>query len=551
MTSLVKGSGASRPQRVQGRALAFLCFFSFAALADDVPRQGGSITIAFKDDLSTLDPAIGYDFQDWAVIRSIFSGLMDYVPGTTTLRPMLAASYNLSADGLTYRFALRPGVVFSNGRPLVAGDIVYSLTRTLDPRTASPGAPFLTAIDGADAFVHGKAGTVAGLSAPDPATVVIRLSHPSAAFLQALALNFADAVPREEVERAGNDFGRHPVGTGPFVLAEWRPGEALTLTRNPHYFEPGIPHLDRVTIRVGEEPLTAVLQIEQGSVDALGNDIPPARFNQLLHDPAWNGLVARAPKLETVYLAMKTNQKPFDDLRVRRAVAGAIDKARLAKLLNGRYVVADQVLPAGMPGYDPGYVGPSYDPAAARALLAQAGYPNGFSTLLYSNNTDPNPRLAQAIQQDLAAIGIRAEVRALALQTFNAAAGSPSDAPLVWSGVEGWSADYPDPSDFFTPILSCGSARPGGWNWSFHCDPALDAAAQAADAIFEPARQDERLAAWRAVFAGVMAEQPWVPVLDARFNTLHSRRLAGPEAFMVDPIYTPINYAHVWVNDGK
>ena len=470
---LWKGSEASRPQRrdpialarwgpVQGRALAFLlALLSVSAFADEQPRQGGGMTIAFKDDLSTLDPAIGYDFQDWAVIRSIFSGLMDYVPGTTTLRPMLAQSYSLSADGLTYSFALRPGVVFSNGRALVASDIVYSLTRALDPRTASPGAPFLAAIDGVDAFVHGRSKAVAGLSAPDPATVVIRLAHPSAAFLQALALNFAFAVPREEVEQAGADFGRHPVGTGPFMLAEWRPGEAVTLVRNPRYFEPGIPHLDRVTIRVGEEPLTAVLQIEQGSVDALGNDIPPARFNQILHDPAWNGLVARAPKLETVYLAMKTNQKPFDDLRVRRAVAGAIDKARLAKLLNGRYVVADQVLPVGMPGYDPGYTGIAYDPAAARALLAQAGYPNGFSTILYSNNTDPNPRLAQAIQQDLEAVGIHAELRALALQTFNAAAGSPSDAPLVWSGVEGWSEGLSGPVRLLhaDPVLRQRQAR--------------------------------------------------------------------------------------------
>ncbi len=521
------------------------------ARADEAPRQGGGLTIAFQDDIATLDPAIGYNFQNYALIRSIFNGLLDYKPGTTELRPMLAESYSVSADGLSYTFRLRPGVVFSNGRPLVADDIVYSLTRAIDPKTASPGAGFLAAIDGYDAFVHGRADHLAGLAAPDARTVTIRLAHPSAPFLQALALNFCAAVPREEVERSGNDFGKHPVGTGAFMLAGWQLGQRLTLVRNPRYFEPGIPHLDRLTVSVGESPLTALLQLQHGEVDVLGDNIPPAKFVEIMRDPVWRRDVVQAPKLQTAYLAMKTNLKPFDDVRVRRAVEQAINKTRIVKLLNSRDPAANQVLPLGMPGYDPAYQGYAYDPDAARALLREAGLPDGFATVLYSDNTEPDPRIAQAIQQDLAGIGIRAELRTLANTTFDAAASAPGEAPLVWSGLAGWSADFPDPTDFYTPILSCGSAVQGGWNWSLLCDPALDRKAQAADAITDPARAGERLAAWREVFATVMDEAAWVPLIDARFHVLKSPRLAGPPALMVDPIYTPINYAYVWVTDGR
>lgn len=509
------------------------------------------MTIAFRDDMATLDPAIGYDNNNWPIIRSIFNCLLDYVPGTTTLRPMLAESYTVSPDNLVYTFKLRPGVTFQNGRPLVAQDFVYSLTRVMTPKTASPGLAFFAAVDGYDAFVHGRADHVAGLQAPDPATVVIRLSHPSAPFLQAVALNFAAAVPREEVERPGNDFGRHPVGTGAFRLDEWLPGSRLTLRRNPHYFEPNIPHLDRLVVEIGQEPLTELLQLQHGDIDVLGDDIPPAKFIEVMHDPSLQGQIVHGQKLETNYLAIKVGQKPFDDLRVRLALEHAINKARIVKLLNSRDLATGQVLPPGMPGYDPNDKGYDYNPDEARALLKQAGYPDGFSTTLYAINTDPQPRIAQAIQQDLAAVGIKADLRMQALQTVNAAAGSPAAAPLVWSGGDAWVDDFPDPSDFYTPTLSCGSAVPGGWNWPFYCNHDLDRAAIAADAIADPARADERLAAWRGIFAKIMQDAPWVPILNTRYYVLKSRRLAGPDALMTDPIYTPINYAYVWVTDGR
>ena len=524
---------------------------SLPALAQTgAPKQGGSMSIAFKDDIATLDPAIGYDWQNWALIKSMFNGLMDYDPGTTTLRPMLAQSYTVSSDGLTYTFKLRPGVKFHNGRALTADDIVYSLSRTVNPKTQSPGQSFFGAIAGFDDYIHGKADHLAGVRAPDPGTVEITLSHPSAPFLQVLALNFAFAVPKEEIEK-GADFGKHPVGTGAFQFKDWQLGQRVTLVRNAAYFESGIPHLDQLVVEVGQEPLTALLRLQHGDLDALGDGIPPAKFVEVMKDPQAKDAVIVGPRLATTYLTMKVNHKPFDDKRVRQAVNHAVNKARIVRLINGRAVPATQVLPPGMPGYDPNYKGYDYDPEKAKALLKEAGFADGFSTTLLANNTDPNPRIAQAIQQDLAAVGIKADLSTLAQENVIAAAGSPDQGPLVWSGGMAWSDDFPDPADFYTPILSCGSATQGGWNWSYYCRKDLDEQAVAADSIADPAKAQERDAAWAKIYAQVMDDAPWVPVYNEKLYVMKSARIAGPKELFIDPIYTPINYAYVWAADAK
>src|SRR5512137_158210 len=153
---------------------------------DPAAKPGGSITITYKDDVATLDPAIGYDWQNWSMIKSLFDGLMDYVPGTTTLRPGLAESYEISEDGLTYTFKLRAGVKFHNGREMTAEDVKYSLDRVTNPETQSPGAGFFGAIAGFDAAGPGG---LSGVEVVDPLTVKITLSRPDATFLHVMALN--------------------------------------------------------------------------------------------------------------------------------------------------------------------------------------------------------------------------------------------------------------------------------------------------------------------------------------------------------------------------
>ena len=224
------------------------------ALAAEHPKQGGSMVVTYKDDISTLDPAIGYDWQNWSMIKSLFDGLMDYKPGTTELIPDLAESYTVSDDGLIYTFKLRKGVKFHNGRGMTAADVVYSLNRAVDPTTQSPGQGFFAAIKGFDEMAGGSAKSLSGVSAPDAETVIIELSRPDATFLQVMAINFAFVVPKEDVERYGADFGRNPVGTGAYKMTEWLLGQRVVFERNKDYFRKGSPYLDQITFEVGQEP---------------------------------------------------------------------------------------------------------------------------------------------------------------------------------------------------------------------------------------------------------------------------------------------------------
>ena len=521
-----------------------------AAAQDYTPdpnaKAGGEIVITYKDDVATLDPAIGYDWQNWSMIKSIFDGLMDYVPGTTDLRPGLAESFDLSEDGKTYTFHLRKGVKFHNGREMTADDVKYSLDRVVNPATLSPGAGFFASIKGYEEETAGSAEDLAGVTVLDPLTVKIELTRPDATFLHVMAINFAHVVPKEEVEKWGADFGKHPVGTGSYKLAEWTIGQRLVFEKNSDNWRKGVPYLDKITFEVGQEPIVALLRLQKGEVDIPGDGIPPAKFQEVMSNSDEAKHVVQGGQLQTGYITMSVLTPPFDKVEVRRAVNMAISKDRIVQIINGRAVPANQPLPPSMPGYTKDYKGYAYDPEKARQMLADAGFPDGFETELYAMNTDPNPRIAQAIQQDLAAIGIKASIKSLAQANVIEAGGNGS-APMIWSGGMAWIADFPDPSNFYGPILGCAGADAGGWNWAKYCNKALDEKAAQADAMADPAKKDDRLKLWSDIFMQVMEDAPWVPVFNEQRYTMKSDRMGGADDLYVDPVSIPINYDYVYV----
>jgi ABC-type transport system substrate-binding protein len=514
------------------------------------PKQGGAAVITFNNDLTTLDPQIGYDWQNWSVIKSIFDGLMDYKPGTTELEPDLAESYSVSEDGLTYTFTLRQGVKFHNGRPLTPADVKYSLERAVNPVTQSPGGGYFSAIEGYDALVGGKATELSGVRIVDEKTVSITLTRPDATFLHLMAINFAYVVPKEEVEKAGADWGKQPVGTGAFKFVEWQPGQRIVLERFKDYFRAGVPYLDKITYEFGQDPTVAVLRLKNGEVDIVGDGIPPAQFAEIMNDPANKELIAIGDQLHTGYVTMNVTTAPLDNVKVRQAVNMAINKERIIRLINNRGVVAGQALPPAMPGYNPDNKGYPFDPEGAKKLLAEAGLADGFATELYVMNVDPNPRIAQAIQQDLAAVGIKAEIRSLA-QAEVIAAGGSGKAPMIWSGGMAWIADFPDPANFYYGILGCAGAVEGGWNWSKYCNKELDTRATNADAMVKDDQQTQRIAEWKAIFDDVLKDAPWAPIFNEKRFTYHSARLGGDPALFTDPIHIPVNYDYIFAKDAQ
>ena len=515
-------------------ALATIGLASLPSRAD-TPVQGGSIIVTYKDDMATLDPAIGYDWQNWSMINSMFSRLLDYKPGTSELIPSLADTYTVSPDGLTYIFKLNPSAKFTNGRKVVAADVKYSIERAVNPKTQGPGGGFFHSIVGADDMAGGKAEAISGIEAVDDATVKFTLAQPDATFLNVLALNFASAVPKELADPAGADFGKKPVGSGAYILKEWVTGQRLVFTRNADYFRPR-PNLDQFTVEIGQEPLVAILRLQKGEIDIAGDGIPPAKYLEMKNSPDSAGMIVDRDQLETSYITINTTKKPFDDVRVRQALNMAINKDRIVRIINGRATPATQVLPPLMPGYDANYKGYAYDIAKAKSLLAEAGVKDGFATELYAMNTDPNPRIAQAIQQDLAAIGIKAEIKALAQPEVIAAGSNKAEAALIWSGGMGWIADFPDASDFYGPILGCGGAIQGGWNWSWFCDKTFEERATKADAMSDPKMKAERAKVWAQIFTDIQVQAaPWVPVFNERRVVAKSKRMGGPDEIYIDP----------------
>ncbi|MBY3366845.1 ABC transporter substrate-binding protein [Rhizobium laguerreae] len=517
-----------------------------SVMAQETPKQGGDIVVTYKDDITTLDPAIGYDWVNWSMIKSLYSRLMDYAPGTPNPVPSLAESFTVSPDGLIYTFKLHKGVKFSNGREVVASDVKYSIERAVDPKTQGPGAGFFGAIKGFEDETGGKTTTLSGIETPDDGTVIFNLSRPDATFLHVLAINFASVVPKEAVEAAAGDFGKKPVGSGTFILKDWTIGQQLVFERNKDYFVKGVPYIDSFKVEVGQEPLVALLRLQKGEVDIAGDGIPPAKFLEIKNSADGAQMIVDGEQLHTGYITLNTKVKPFDNVKVRQALNMAINKERITRILNGRATPANQPLPPLMPGYDKSFAGYAYDVAKAKALLAEAGYPDGFETVLYSTNTDPQPRIAQAIQQDLAAVGVKAEVRALAQANVISAGGTEGEAPMIWSGGMAWIADFPDPSNFYGPILGCAGAVPGGWNWSWYCNADLDKRAVAADSMSDPAKAAERTAAWGKIFTDIMADAPWIPVINERRVVAKSLRMGGADNIYIDPTRV-INYDAIYV----
>jgi len=515
--------------------------------SDDAGGSGGAITVAYQNDIATLDPAIGYDWQNWSIIKSLFSRLLDYEPGTTNLVPDLATEMpKISADGMTFEFNMRDDVKFHNGRLLVADDVKYSIERAVNPKTQSPGAGFFASIEGFDDASAGKSTNISGITVNSPTSITFKLSRPDATFLHVMAINFASVVPKEDAEKFGPDFGKNPVGSGAFKFTSWALGQKLTIDKNADYYREGLPKLDQINFEVGVDPTVALQRLKNNEVDVLGDSIPAANYIAEKENSDNEGLIIEGGQLQTGYVTLNVKIKPLNNVKVRQAVNHAIDKDRIVQILNGRADAANQPLPPSMPGYDTGYKGFAYDVAKAKALLAEAGLANGFSTELWTSNTDPNPRIAQSIQEDLAKVGIKAAIKSLA-QANVIEAGSSGKAPMVWSGGMAWIADFPDPSNFWGPILGCGGAVPGGWNWSQYCNKTLDAEAVKADAMTDPAKADERQKLWGSVFTKAMDEAPWVPIFNEKRITMKSSRLGGDDSLYIDPVHIPVNYDHIFI----
>ncbi|HKG57812.1 MAG TPA: ABC transporter substrate-binding protein, partial [Candidatus Limnocylindrales bacterium] len=419
--------------------------------------NGGTLSIAFNSDIQYFDPAKGYDVVSWPAERLIYEQLLQYDTGTK-LVPLLADGMpQVTNDGKTYTFKLHSGVNFINPDGSVAGamtsaDVVASINRVLDPKlkpSASPGSGFFGGIVGAADVLAGKATTASGIKAVDPATVAFDLVKADATFLNVLATPFASIVPADAPHDAAQ-IAAKPVGTGPYYLKSYTKGTAATFAANKSYWQQGQPYVDTIDFRVGVDDNAAIQQIQAGQLDLLGDPLPSGSFTQITTDPQYKDQLVTHALVDTDYLFMDTQQPdggPLSKPAVRQALNYAIDKDNILKLVHGAGIKADCIYPPDLPGHDPNCHPYTFDQAKAKQMLADAGYPNGFESHLFTDTTDPDPQIAQALQQDLAAVGVKVDITTEEFATFLDRIETPHKAPMGWVG---WFQDYPDPQNWLS-----------------------------------------------------------------------------------------------------
>jgi peptide/nickel transport system substrate-binding protein len=306
--------------------------------------------------------------------------------------PWLAERWHTS-DHRHYTFFLKRGVTFHNGRELKAADVKFAIERAMDPATKHPYPRYYEAIG--DIIVK------------DDYTITFSLKHVTPSFLLNLARQGSVIYPPEAVETLKS----HPIGTGPYRLGEWVRGDRITLVRNPDYHVKGLPRLDRVTFRFIADPNAALAALKAGDVDASLFGLGPEHVTDLRKDPRFTVIVGDTTN--DVVLAMNNSRKPYDDVRVRRAMAHAIDKA---EVLKGAMFGMGKVLGSPVDPLNPYYVDLAgavpYDPARARKLLAEAGYPNGFETVLkVAPQYYYTVRTGEIVAAHLAKVGIRVKIQ--------------------------------------------------------------------------------------------------------------------------------------------
>jgi peptide/nickel transport system substrate-binding protein len=382
---------------------------------------GGTVNVNWVSEANSFDPIIGYNTTAWDALTSLLNTpLYQFAGQFGPAAPALAAALPEVTDGgLRYVIKLRPGAKFSTGREIVADDYVYSWTRVLNPKLASWASSYLIPVVGSGPVINGKSTTLTGVKALDDHTVEVRLEQPTFTFLNTLAQPYMAAVPREVVEKDGAEFGTHPTSTGPFVVQSYsQSSQSATFARNPHYAWKGLPYLAGVNYRWGVNSQLELLQLEQGSVEIIGDGIGATLAAQVQAESNLAKYVDRFPVNATAWIQLNCAKGPLADTRVRQALNWATDRAAVTKVAHSVYKASGYPLPSNLAEYPRTAKPFGYDPARARSLLAQAGVTKlqmGFVT----DGSDPWLEIAQVLQQQWAAFGVHITINTMSTSAYD------------------------------------------------------------------------------------------------------------------------------------
>jgi oligopeptide transport system substrate-binding protein len=484
----------------------------------------------------TYDPSLAVGQPDGRVVRIMFEGLTEPDAHTLAPGPGQAYRWDVTDAGRTYTFHLRPGLVWSDGAPLTAGDFQWSWLRVLRPESAARYSSILYPIANAEAFNKGtiKDESSVGIAAPDDSTLIVHLHDPTPYFLFLTQFYTYVPVPRQTIEKWGDQWTRpaHIVSNGPFVLTDWRQQDRFVFRRNPRYWDAASVKLDGIIAYSLEDMNTVVNLYKAGVIDWTTSGYIPSPFVPFMFQYAD---FQHGRYQGTYFYSVNVTRKPLDNIWLRRALNFSIDRDAIAKdLLKGTRDPWGRFAPTGYPGYEP----PpevTYDPAKAREFLARAGYPGGKGCPKISimfNTSEDHRRIAEAVQQMW-----KRELH-IDIELSNQEWGSYLQATTQKQydiARRSWIGDYLDPTSFLGCLRTDDGNNRTGWSNARY------------DALLEQANREpdvkKRFAMLRDAEAILLDESPVLPIYHYTINDLVKPYVHGiyPTALDTHPL------KNVWI----
>lgn len=415
----------------------------------ETPKYGGTLRVGLADDAKSLDPTFQVNFSERQPLYLIYNTIFKLGPDLT-IQPELATDWSFSDDRLTLTINIREGVKFHDGTVLDAAAVKWNLDHRMDPAVTSPSASALKSV-------------VKNVTAPDAKTVVIELKSPAPALLGMLAQREGFIISPTAAQAAGDKFGLDPVGSGPFKFKEWALGR-IVLEKNPDYWEEGKPYLDGVVFNLVPDATTALPRLLTRELDAI-DQLTTFDIRALQRDDSL--VFIPSPGARWISLQMITTSPPFDDVRVRQAMAYGLDRNKIVEIVTGGSgKLANGPTPPSLWWYNPNVPGYPYDPEKAKQLLAEAGHADGLSITLALPPVASYRPLSQLVQEQLKLVGIDVTIKPVSRSEWAELLmkGSINFLPILWT-------QRPDPDGLVSLLLQSTSSQ----NTSRFNNPELDA----------------------------------------------------------------------------
>ena len=491
-----------------GLLLAVSLFLMGCSDSESQKEGGGSKT--GKDtlffgrgvDSTSLDPITTTEGEAFKVTTNIFETLLNYGEQDTTLKPGLAVKWDASDDGLTYTLHLRKDVKFHDGTDFNAEAVKYNFDRWMNGDEEK--FPYYGMFGG---YKKDKGHVIKDIKILDDHKIQFILKRPQAPFLKNLAMTSFGIASPEAIEKYGDKFREHPVGTGPYQFVEWKPNDRIVLEKNEDYWDEEKPKLKKIIFRAIPENSARLNALKTGEIDLM-DGVNPSDIESIKSDP--NLKIIERPSMNIGYLGLTTTRKPLDNKLVRQALNHAVDKqAIIDSFYGGLADPAKNPLPPSLEGYNDKVEPYPYDLKKAKELLKEAGYPDGFSMELWAMPV-PRPympdgmKIAEVIQADFAKIGVKAKIVTYDWATYiDKASKGEADSFLM-----GWTGDNGDPDNFLYTLLDKDNI--GGNNYTYFSNDKLH------DILIEAQSdpdQTKRNKLYEQAQELIHEESPWIPLV--------------------------------------